>query len=246
MNHSSKNDVWINSFLKYLAKSIADFVAPRHCIVCKNYIDISMSQFKFICGKCYDNMPFTDDSNIILNRFHAHFGKNSKISRACSLISLKDENDYLNIVYALKYNKFTDIVNDIGELLARRIVLESMDDFDLIVPIPIHKVKERERGFNQSDLIAYAISEYLNIPVRTDVIIRSKYTITQTVLDKNQREVNMKKVFTIPKISEIKDKKILIIDDVLTTGATINSAAAVLTSAGASETGCATLIAAGI
>lgn len=231
----------LKSIIPTLFYSLKDFVAPKHCLVCKEYIGISSTSNNFLCNKCYDNLPFAGNKESILNRFKSNFGSNCFINSAVSLINLHSNQNYLEIIHAIKYSKFKSVATDFSNLLANRILIENMDNFDYVLPIPIHTAKKRERGFNQSDLIARIIANKLSKEFRTDIIYRSKYTITQTLLDKSGRMKNMENVFAVRLDDLVKNKSFLFVDDVLTTGSTINSAAKTLINAGAARVYSATL-----
>ncbi len=227
--------------LKFIAESISDFLSPRHCLVCNIYIGNKSRHNGFICNKCYDNMPFADDKSVILNRFKSNFADKCAISEATSLMNINSNNSYLEIIHALKYLKFKSVAIEFGEMLADRIKIDNLLNYDYVLPIPIHTAKRRERGFNQSDLIALSLSQNLAINMSTDIIYRNKYTTTQTLLDKSGRMNNMVSVFSVKNLDLVKNKSFILVDDVLTTGSTINSAAITLLDAGASRVGAATI-----
>ncbi|MCD6131156.1 MAG: ComF family protein [Candidatus Hydrothermae bacterium] len=99
------------------------------------------------------------------------------------------------------------------------------ENYDFIIPVPLHPLKEKERGFNQSLLIAELIKEELQVPIVTEGIIRTKYTKTQTKLSRKEREENVKNAFNIKSVKRFIGKKLLIVDDVYTTGSTVRSLA---------------------
>jgi ComF family protein len=105
---------------------------------------------------------------------------------------------------------------------------------DAIVPLPLHKRKLRERGYNQSELIARGISEITGFPVRTDFVRRSKYTQTQTALSLDERKANMEDAF-ICGPADVGGTTVIVVDDIITTGSTVRSCAEVLKVAGAAE-----------
>ncbi|MCP4179896.1 MAG: ComF family protein, partial [bacterium] len=118
--------------------------------------------------------------------------------------------------------------------LASNILDHSKLKFDYIIPVPLHKFKKFIRGFNQSYLISQYISKTNNIPCR-EWLIRKKYTISQTKLSSTSRRKNIINVFSPSKRAIIKNKDILLVDDVMTTGSTLRSAANVLLNAGARQ-----------
>jgi ComF family protein len=247
LNHLSKNsgiNLKISDLfnIKIIGWSLSDFISPVHCLVCNTYFQLKNNRSKFICNKCYDNIPFADDKEVILNRFYKNFNiDNCYISEATSLMNLLDESNYLEIIHGLKYQKFQSIGFEFGKLLANRIKFDSILNYDFVVPIPIHPAKRRERGFNQSDIIAKSVSEELGLNYNDKILVRSKYTITQTLLNKDERMKNVANVFSLTKTAEIRNKSVLLIDDVLTTGSTINFAAEILIKSGASKVGTATI-----
>lgn len=118
----------------------------------------------------------------------------------------------------------------LGSLLASE--LSTLDEIGsyVLLPVPLHKLKEKERGYNQSEFIARGISKVLNIDVNVDLVKRTKYTQSQTKLNQTERELNVMDAFTLtnPQKSSHDVKNVIIIDDVITTGATINEVTKVL------------------
>lgn len=108
-------------------------------------------------------------------------------------------------------------------------------DIDMIVPIPLHQAKLKRRGYNQSELIANGLGDTLGIPVENSIIKRKKDTATQTKKSKTDRWLNVDSIFEQNGNGAADQKHILLIDDVITTGATIESAAAILNEGGASH-----------
>lgn len=114
-------------------------------------------------------------------------------------------------------------------------------DYSVIIPVPLHIGRLRERGFNQSLILAKAIGKKYGIPVNFSLLKRSKYTLTQTGLDKSQREKNILGAFTVTDDAEAEGKNIILIDDVFTTGATIDQCVKTLVRAGARKVSVLTL-----
>ena len=106
-------------------------------------------------------------------------------------------------------------------------------EIDFLIPVPLHEEKEKERGFNQSKLLADELSKMIGIPVLDGNLIRVKNTKTQTELSYKERQENLEKAFKVLNWREIKGKRIVLIDDVLTTGSTLNHCAHALLNSGA-------------
>ena len=111
----------------------------------------------------------------------------------------------------------------------------------LVAPIPLSSQRSRERGFNQSKIIAKAVSKEFGLEYRSDLLIRSKTTIAQAKLSRQERAENLKDAFEVKDLNSIKTRKVLLVDDICTTGSTLMSAAKALLDAGALEVNCSTL-----
>ena len=113
---------------------------------------------------------------------------------------------------------------------------EKLKKYDIIIIVPISRQRKKERGYNQSELIAKEISRIIEVPIARKILKKNKNTVSQSTLNKKQREENAKGVFEVKNASEIFNKKILIIDDVYTTGSTVNECANILIQAGTKRT----------
>ncbi len=131
------------------------------------------------------------------------------------------------LIHYIKYTKYKEIGFNYGRHLGRKIKQESKIEYDIIIPVPLHRVKKRQRTFNQAYEIGNGVADVLKCEVNDDIIIRNKYTITQTKLNSEERKINLENVFILNEKyhNYINNKNILIIDDVFTTGSTINSVA---------------------
>ncbi len=121
-----------------------------------------------------------------------------------------------------------------GKLLALKVQnIEQLANFDIIIPIPLHKTKYKQRGYNQAELIAKSVARILNVPYSTDILIKSSETKSQSSLARNERLSNVEDSFRVINEKFIYNKKVLLIDDIITTGSTINQCSKVLKKAGA-------------
>jgi ComF family protein len=134
-------------------------------------------------------------------------------------------------IHSLKYEERARIGFFLGELLGDQLHKRTIQKLDYLIPVPLHPVKFRDRGFNQARWIADGLGKAVQKPVCTKLMKRVKHTISQTTLDRKERLNNMKKAFKINR--DVTDKNIGIVDDVLTTGSTISSMASILKDAGA-------------
>ena len=230
---------------KYILSNLLDFIAPSKCEVCGKYLGTESRKFEFICDKCFDSIPLAPEPEVIYSKFINNFEPDDiSISYAMSLFSIHENHDYMKLIYGLKYYGLFRIGVELGSELAQMLKIFDKVNYDAIIPVPIHKARLRERGYNQSEYIANGISNVLKIKVDSSILKRTIYTGTQTILDKSQRIVNVKNAFKITNKSKISGQTFLLIDDVLTTGSTVNACGYALLEGGAKSVDVATLVSA--
>lgn len=142
----------------------------------------------------------------------------------------------LKAIHLFKYNGNFHLALPLGQMLADSVEkLLGIDSVDLLLPVPLHTKRLRERGFNQAVLLARPLSNRYNIPLVTSVLKRSRWTEPQVNLDRRVRRKNVRGSFMVSNSSFLSGKNILLLDDVYTTGATINECGKTLLRAGAKE-----------
>ncbi len=152
------------------------------------------------------------------------------LSKVIALFKLADEHQILDAVHKFKYLGVQGIGKEFGFMLSRLI---NAEDYDFSLPIPIHKARLRERGFNQSEVMAKEIERNIGLKYDTNSVKRTKYTHSQAKLSHQERKDNLTGKFQINDKSAIYNKRILLIDDILTTANTANYCAELLLIAGA-------------
>lgn len=225
--------------------ALLDFLAPRICLNCSDKINEENHKFDYLCTTCYNKIPFHDFKQDISTRLIGLIpDEERQIDKALSLFDLPNNENYMNLVYAFKYQNYRKVALEMGEEIGKYLLHYDFTHFDAIVPIPLHIAKKRERGYNQAELLARGISNIIGVPVDTKSAKRKVYTESQTLQERSDRLTNITKAFYVEKAENIMGKSILICDDVFTTGATINSLARVLKSAGAKRVYSITFVAA--
>ena len=210
-----------NPALASVGNAFISLFFPNQCLVCKGG-DFHSSDP--ICPDCLQQM----DPLPIENRVK-ELTVNNGIDMALAGWDFGDE--LRTAIHSLKYEERARIGSFLGKVLGERLHLKTIQELDYLIPVPLHPVKFRDRGFNQAEWIAIGVGKAIQKPVQTGLMKRMKYTISQTTLNREERLNNMKQAFRITK--DVTDKKIGIVDDVLTTGSTISSMASVLKDAGA-------------
>mgnify|MGYP002639092981 CR=1 FL=1 len=195
-----------------------DFFIPRFCTVCKIKLDTSN---KFVCENCEIKIQFLSEEQIH-SEFLRKFNSVNIIDDYTSLYIFEEKGSLQKLVHALKYeNKFK-----IGIFLGKKLGNNKSEifnswDADFIIPVPLFNLKKVERGFNQSFYISKGINQVTNLPIKKNIIKRTKNTISQTTLTLEERKENLHEAFTLTNKKLVQNKKIIVIDDVITTGATV-------------------------
>lgn len=210
--------------LKNIFFSVANFIVPPICLCCgKHMIDNEI----YICKECFLKMEKISPSFDIIKYT---FRENNFVDYAASLFLFKENSPIQTLVHGLKYSQMRNIGRFFGRMIGFEISKRIRDNFDCIVPVPLHISKKRERTYNQSDFISKGISETLNIHVMNKCLNRVKFTQTQTKLNRRERKDNVRGAFSIKSkyTDKIPGKNIILVDDVITTGSTVLECARIL------------------
>lgn len=142
-----------------------------------------------------------------------------------SFLFYRKGNSVQSILHQIKYKGGKELASFLGSYYGKQLIdHQNLEDIDFLIPIPLHKKKEKKRGYNQSEWLVKGFSEAINKPYLNTVLIRKEFTETQTKKGRFNRWENVKDVFEVIQPEQIKNKHILICDDVLTTGATLEAA----------------------
>lgn len=215
-----------------LLKPILDFIFPPVCFLCQKFIDDGDAK---ICTECWNSFTVVNDAHpdyiILKNRFIS----GGVIEDFISPFLFEKEGKFQEAMHLLKYKGIKSVGLKLGSAVGNEITKNSFGTIDIVAPVPLHKLKLRERGYNQTDFICKGISQLTEYIAIFDLITRSKYTQSQTTLTFQQRKENVSDAFVLNHKYKnlVKEKVVLLIDDVITTGATIEAAGRVLKSAGA-------------
>lgn len=192
---------------------------PRNCNACGTALFYGE---KTICVKCLHDLPFTDFHLYPKNPAARIFWGRIPVHQVIALLYFKKGTRVQQLIHQLKYKGQTDIGFLLGNRIGENILLSSQKP-DLIIPIPLHPKKEHSRGYNQSQSIAEGIANILQIPISTKLLTRKINTTTQTRKNRYNRFENLKDAFEIKSSPDLKNLHILLVDDLLTTGATFEA-----------------------
>jgi ComF family protein len=182
-----------------------------------------MNNEEVLCLRCYADLPRTRFHNIADNDVARIFWGRVNIVNATSFMFFSKDSRYRQIIHELKYYDQRHIGTVMGRLFGLELRDTPFTNVDIIHPVPLHPKKLRQRGYNQSELISNGLSEILQVPVHTNLIARTSKTKTQTKKSRYERWENVKDTFTVLNERLMQNKHILLVDDVITTGATIEA-----------------------
>jgi ComF family protein len=222
-----------------LANDVIGLLFPELCNGCGTHLYYSEKE---ICTKCLYDLPFTDDDLFKENKVAKQLWGRLPCSAAMAMLYFKKGTKVQNLIHSLKYKDKTALGVKLGNILGERLKLsEFYTGIDLIIPVPLHPKKERTRGYNQSKYIADGIAEVLNVTVSDAYLSRKIATSSQTKKSRYNRYENMQEVFQISHAEELTALHILLVDDVITTGATLEACGNTLLTANPSKLSIATV-----
>jgi len=223
---------------RWLINPVIDFLYPPACLVCGVRVDGTPD---FICPSCLSALTRLDDDHPVAREIRGRL-REERVELVASVFLMEHGGGLQTLIHEMKYRGMKNVGVWFGELIGWRLTeLPSRRRIDGIIPVPLHTVRKRERGFNQSDLISRGISRVTGIPVLSDVLRRTRYTDSQTKLRIDRRQENVAEAFEVRRSSRagVMRRRLLIVDDVITTGSTLAECASALHAAGAQWVGAA-------
>jgi len=212
----------MNNLSEYF-KDLLNLLYPRACAAC---FDFLIKGEKMLCTKCLNNLPRTNFHDDSLNSVNQLFFGKVKLESATAFYYFYKGSHFQEMMHAFKYKGQKEIGYELGKMYGIELYnSEKFKNVNVIIPVPLHPSRIKKRGYNQSEWIAKGIAESMNVPVDTTSLIRSVATQTQTKKNITQRWENVKSIFQLTDKENLKGKHVLLIDDVITTGSTLEACA---------------------
>jgi ComF family protein len=202
-----------------LINDFMSLIYPRHCEACASTL---FRHEQFICSYCRSSLPRSNYHLEPDNEITQLLAGRVPVIHASAFLLYEKRSRVQNLLHAIKYHDQKELAEFLGILCAREIG-HAMDDVDVIVPVPLHRRKLKKRGFNQSDWFAKGLSAGLGKPVNSLALERITDTATQTKKKKYQRWENVEGIFRLKNPESMQNSHMLLVDDVITTGATIEA-----------------------
>jgi len=225
--------------LKQLFNDFSSLIYPNLCVGCGRGLVTSEN---FICYRCFTGMPRTHFHLVSGNPLEQIFWGRVSIEKATSWFFFQKGSNYQNLLHHLKYKGLREIGVELGRNFGSELmVVNYFSEVDLIVPVPLHPKKEKQRGYNQSLAIAEGLSRQLKIPVEPDILFRRFYSDSQTNKGRFERWENVSDLFELKIEGFFSGKHVLLVDDVVTTGSTLDACAQKILSCNGAKVSIATL-----
>ncbi len=205
-----------------MLKNLTNLFFPKLCTNCKKLL---LNNEKLLCIVCLQDLPFTNYHLYSKNKVAEKFYGILPIEFACSMLFFTQDGVSQRLIHQLKYKSKQEIGIFLGNLYAYDLKkVNYFKDVTSVIPVPLHKKKLKERGYNQVESFAMAISKEINIAYNDKLLYRTRYSKTQTIKNKENRSINTKELFDINTNTLVeKHPHFLLVDDVITTGATLES-----------------------
>lgn len=225
--------------LKQLFLDFSSLIYPNLCIGCGSGL---VTGENFICYRCLVGMPRTHFHLVTGNPLEQIFWGRVQIEKATSWFFFQKGSNYQHLLHHLKYKGLRGIGVELGRIFGTELMVTNyFNDVDVIIPVPLHPKKEKKRGYNQSLAIAEGLSQQLKIPINSEILIRQYYSETQTHKGRFERWENVSDLFELKIEGYYSGKHVLLVDDVVTTGSTLEACAQKILSCEGAKVSIATL-----
>jgi ComF family protein len=212
--------------LKNIFSSTLHLFYPHVCTGCGSDL---LQEDNQLCLHCINDLPHTNFAQYHNNPVEKIFWGRIPVTAAHSEFYFSKESLLQHLIHQLKYKSNTDIGFYMGQMMGKTLLISGrFNNIDYLVPLPLYPDKERKRGYNQAAIICNGMSELMNVPVLKGNIIRQRFTETQTRKHRTERWENVEGSFVVKDPAALQGKSILLVDDVITTGATIEACGIVL------------------
>ena len=200
---------------------ILNALFPSTCVACGNTL---LGNEQHLCVHCLNNLASTHYSPMPNNPTEQMLAGRTPFVSATSMLHYRHSNTVQHIVHSMKFHGNSDLCILMGRLMGLDLLhSQRFDDIDLLIPVPLHPLRHLARGYNQSQLLCQGIAQNMPRPILHTALIRPRYTRKQSLQQNSQRQTNVKDAFKVRHPEKLAGHHILLVDDVLTTGATLVS-----------------------
>ncbi|MGN6196131.1 MAG: ComF family protein [Ginsengibacter sp.] len=204
----------------FTSSPLLHFFFPHNCIGCGSDI---IGNENLLCLNCINDLPHTNFALHANNPIEKKFWGRLALTSGMSEFYFSQDSIIQNMIHELKYRRNKKAGHYFGNMIGKSLLNSNRFHVDVIVPLPLFERKEKVRGYNQSEIICNGIAEIINKPLIKNNVIRKVFTETQTKKHRLERWKNVENIFFVARPSELEGKHILLVDDIITTGSTIEA-----------------------
>lgn len=216
---------------------------PRLCNICENEL---VKNEPVICTGCLHELPVTTYHLHNENPVKKVFYGRVEVQNATALLEFHKKSSVQKLIHQLKYKGQEDIGTFLGKWMGNQMIDNKLfSEVELVIPVPLHRKKLKQRGYNQVEKFGREISIALKVPYNDSALIKSSFSSTQTIKARLARWGNIEESFVLADITAVNNKHVLLVDDLITTGATLEACANILKEAGGVKISIATMAIAG-
>ncbi len=209
-----------NSWLKRTVDFTSLFF-PEYCLGCSSGL---VKGEEILCTRCILDLPLTGYQFMDDNPIKEKFITRLPLRYATAFLKFRKTGIVQHLIHQMKYNNHPEVGIRLGKFFGMEIKQIGLgNEFDMIIPMPLHPLRQRKRGYNQTTKFAEGLVQSLDIPYYENIIFRQINTSTQTRKNKTERWENVNHAFSVQRPMAIQDKRILLVDDIITTGASIEA-----------------------
>lgn len=206
--------------MKSWLEGLAHIFFPNLCPACGNYLPLGCP---VVCLSCEAKLPFTGYHMLDENPFTDRFMGRVPLKSGSAMLHFTKGGKTQELLHHIKYRGRQKLAFAFGEWYGETLKAKGATKVDLIIPVPLHQKKMKKRGFNQSDAWGQGLGKVLGVPCSSQFLLRVRHTDTQTRMSRMERLLNVEKAFELKQCKDLEGKHILLVDDVLTTGATLEA-----------------------
>ncbi len=213
----------MSSIFKEVASDFLHLFYPNLCFACASRLK---KQEEVLCLQCHLSIPQTDFHLQKNNPIEKLFWGRVKVHSATAFLGFSKGGKVQALIHQLKYKKQKQVGIFLGQWMGQKLTQAGLQqNYDLVIPVPLHRKKIRKRGYNQSDLIAEGLSRGLQLPWSPDYLKKASNNESQTRKSRIQRWLNVESIYQVHHEEQLHGKSVLLVDDVVTTGATLEACA---------------------
>ena len=194
---------------------------PKICMICSGEVE---EKEQLVCFRCLSDLPLTDLSNEPENRLENSFAGRIPIRSATSLVYFHKKGVVQKLIHQLKYQNKQEIGRFFGNWLGEEMLRsQRFKQIDVIIPVPLHPDKQKKRGYNQVTTFAESLAVKLGVELRSDLLVKASVTKTQTLKNRKERTMHKENEFRLLESDFLEDKHLLLVDDIITSGSTLEA-----------------------